>query len=108
MTQKMLLLATALLCSGAATYSGDHIVTQRDRKFSVTSLQAKVGDTIVFANLDPYVHNIFSMSDTQSFDLGTFGKGETRQIKLSKPGVIEVGCAIHPEMKLTIEVGQSR
>ncbi len=100
----MLLLAPILVCSVAATYSGDHVISQRDRKFSATSLHAKVGETVVFVNNDPYVHNIFSMSDAQSFDLGTFGKGEARTIKLSKPGVIEVGCAIHPEMKLTIEV----
>lgn len=44
----------------------------------------------------------------QPFDLGTFGKGETCKIKLTPLGLIEVGCAIHPEMKLTIEVSQSK
>jgi plastocyanin len=86
------------------TYSGSQTVSQKNRKFSVATVHATVGDTIVFLNQDPYVHNIFSMSDTQSFDLGTFGKGEVRKLALKKPGRIEVGCAIHPEMKLTIEV----
>src|SRR5579859_2412230 len=108
MIRKVLLLATAVLCGMGATSSGDHVVAQRDRKFAVSTLQAKVGDTVVFVNYDPYVHNIFSLSDAQSFDLGTFGKGESRQIKLTKPGIIEVGCAIHPEMKLTIEVKKSK
>lgn len=108
MRRAMLLLAPALVVTVAATYSGDHVVSQRDRKFSATSLYAKVGETVVFVNHDPYVHNIFSMSDAQSFDLGTFGKGETRKITLARPGVIEVGCAIHPEMKLTIEVDNSK
>jgi hypothetical protein len=42
----------------------------------------------------------------QSFDLGTFAKGEQRQVKLGKPGRIEVECAVHPEMKLVVEVAQ--
>jgi hypothetical protein len=50
------------------------------------------------------VHNIFSLSDVQSFDLGTFAKGELRQVKLEKPGKIEVECAVHPEMRLVVEV----
>jgi len=100
----ILLLTSALLCGSALTASGNHTVSQKGRKFSVATLHAKLGETIEFLNEDPFVHNIFSMSDTQSFDLGTFGKGEVRKITLSKAGKIEVGCAIHPEMKLTIEV----
>lgn len=50
------------------------------------------------------MHNIFSLSEVQSFDLGTFAKGESRQVKLDKPGKIEVECAVHPEMKLVVEV----
>jgi len=84
--RKLILLAAALVCSLGATYSGDRVITQQDRKFSASSLHATVGETIVFVNNDPFVHNIFSMSDAQSFDLGAFGKGEARKIKLAKPG----------------------
>jgi plastocyanin len=102
------LAATAVLCGIAATSAGVQVVRQHDRKFSVATLQARVGETIVFTNDDPFVHNIFSMSDAQSFDLGAFGKGESRKLTLKKPGMIEVGCAIHPEMRLTIEVSKSK
>jgi plastocyanin len=108
MIRRIALVATTLLCCIGATSSGVQVVRQQDRKFSVATLQARVGDTIVFANDDPYVHNIFSMSDAQSFDLGAFGKGESRKLTLKSPGRIEVGCAIHPEMKLTIEVRKSK
>jgi len=106
--RRIVLIATALLCGIAATSAGVQVVRQQDRKFSVTTVQARVGETIVFVNDDPYVHNIFSMSDAQSFDLGAFGKGESRKLTLRSPGRIEVGCAIHPEMKLTIEVSKSK
>ena len=63
-----------------------------------------MGDTLVFINEDPFVHNIFSLSDTQSFDLGSFRKGETRKITLLKPGKVDVECAVHPGMQLSVEV----
>jgi plastocyanin len=106
--RRIVLAATALVCGIAATSAGVQVVRQHNRQFSVATVHARVGDTIVFTNDDPFVHNIFSMSDAQSFDLGAFGKGQSRKLTLKSPGRIEVGCAIHPEMKLTIEVSQSK
>lgn len=94
----------ALALCAAPAFGADHQVLQTGKAFSVKSLQAKVGDTLSFRNDDPFVHNIFSLSDVQSFDLGTFAKGESRQVKLQAPGRIEVECAVHPEMKLVVEV----
>jgi len=94
------------LLLAAPAFSADHQVTQSAKAFSVATLKAKVGDTISFRNDDAFVHNIFSLSDTQTFDLGTFAKGETRKVTLDKPGKVEVECAVHPEMKLTVEVSK--
>ena len=90
----------------APAFASDHQVTQSAKAFSTTALKAKVGDTVSFRNDDAFVHNIFSLSDTQTFDLGTFAKGETRQVKLDKEGKVEVECAVHPEMKMTVEVSK--
>lgn len=83
-----------------------HAVGQVKKAFSVTSLKAKVGDTITFKNDDEFAHNVFSLSDVQSFDLGSYKKGETRSLTLTSAGTIEVECAIHPEMKMKIEVAK--
>ena len=83
-----------------------HAVGQAKKAFTVTSLKAKVGDTITFKNDDDFAHNVFSLSDVQSFDLGSYKKGETRSLTLSAAGTIEVECAIHPEMKMKIEVAK--
>jgi plastocyanin len=99
-----LLVCLALLGCAAPVLGADHLVSQSGKAFSTGSLKAKVGDTISFRNEDPFVHNIFSLSDVQSFDLGTFAKGESRQVKLQKAGRLEVECAVHPEMKLVVEV----
>jgi plastocyanin len=103
---RTLLACIALLACAAPALGADHVVSQSGKAFSVAALKAKVGDTISFRNEDPFVHNIFSLSDVQSFDLGTFAKGELRQVKLGTPGKIEVECAVHPEMKLVVEVAK--
>jgi len=82
----------------------NHTVSQVKKTFSVPMVKAKVGDTIEFRNDDDFAHNVFSLSDAQSFDLGSYKKGEVRKVTLAKEGVIEVECAIHPDMKMKIEV----
>jgi plastocyanin len=103
---RYLLACIAIVGCAAPALAADILVSQNGKAFSVATLKAKVGDTISFRNEDPFVHNIFSLSDVQSFDLGTFAKGEKRQVKLEKPGKIEVECAVHPEMRLVIEVAK--
>jgi plastocyanin len=91
------------LVAGPAA-AGEHVVLQKDKAFNLVELDARVGDTLRFENQDPFFHNIFSLSDAQSFDLGSFGKGESRTIKLEAEGTVEVECAIHPGMKMRVNV----
>lgn len=79
-------------------------VGQKDKKFTKTSIEIKVGDTVKFINEDEFFHNVFSLSDAKFFDLGSFPKGEFKEVSFDTPGKIEVECAIHPEMKMTIDV----
>lgn len=87
-----------------AAYAAEHVVAQKDKQFSVRQLKIKVGESVTFRNDDPYFHNIFSLSSARSFDLGSFPKGESRSVVFDKAGTVEVECAIHPEMKMTVEV----
>ncbi len=103
LTPRMLPLV-ALMAVPLLALAGDHVIVQRGKAFSTATLKARVGDTLTFRNEDPFVHNIFSLSDAQSFDLGTFARGETRQVKLAHKGTVEIECAVHPEMKLVVEV----
>ena len=79
-------------------------VGQQDKKFTKDKLSVKVGDTVKFINNDPFFHNVFSLSDAKMFDLGSYPKGEARDVVFDVPGEVEVECAIHPEMRMTIEV----
>jgi len=96
---------------GIVAFSWQHLchaeeydVDQLDKNFSVEELKLKVGDTVRFTNTDPFFHNVFSLSEASTFDLGSYPKGEYKKIVFDKPGKVEVECAIHPRMKMTITV----
>jgi plastocyanin len=96
---------TAAASSGAGgALAAEHVVSQKGKAFSVVRLEVKVGDSVKFVNDDPFSHNVFSLSDVKSFDLGSFGQGLFKSISFDKPGTVEVECAVHPNMKLVIEV----
>ena len=71
---------------------------------TIDKLAVSTGDVIRFKNEDPFFHNIFSLSDLKTFDLGSFPKGESKTVTFDKPGLIEIECAIHPEMFLELTV----
>lgn len=84
--------------------AAEHSVEQKNKAFAVKTIAAKVGDTVNFKNTDPFNHNIFSLSDIKSFDLGSYPQGQSRSVVMDKPGTVEVECSIHPDMKMVIEV----
>jgi len=99
-------LAMLLTQTVTADTPKEHLVNQKAKQFSVAAIDAKVGDTVTFKNEDDVSHNIFSLSDVQMFDLGTYGNGQARSLKLESPGAIEVECAVHPNMKMQITVSK--
>ncbi len=97
-------LTFALLALLGSAQAGETEVVQKDKKFSQTKLTVKVGDTVKFKNEDPFAHNVFSLSDVKPFDLGSYPKGQAKTVTFDKPGKLEIECAIHPTMKMNIEV----
>ena len=87
-----------------AVLAGEVLIDQKDKQFSKKALKIKVGDAIEFRNSDPFAHNIFSLSDTKSFDLGSYAQGQSKKVVFDKPGKVEVECSIHPGMQMTVEV----
>ena len=99
-------IASLLLLAAAAAYAqaGEHVVSQKGKAFSTPKMAVKVGDSVRFVNDDPFAHNVFSLSDTKSFDLGSYGQGLAKSVVMDKPGLVDVECAVHPDMKMVIEV----
>ena len=99
-----IILCGLLLTISFNAVSEEFVVGQKDKKFTVASLKIKVGDKVFFKNEDAFFHNVFSLSDVKFFDLGSFPQGEQREVVFDTPGTVEVECAIHPSMKMVIEV----
>lgn len=97
-------LACVAFLIAAHAQAGEHLVSQKNKTFSVKKLTVKVGDTVKFQNDDSFAHNVFSLSPAKTFDLGSFGSGGAKSVTFDKAGTVEIECAVHPDMRLDIEV----
>lgn len=104
MNRIVLLVVPLLVFALPAASPVEHIVIQKDRLFSKTELKMKVGDTVVFRNTDEVVHNVFSNTPGQEFDIRRQNPGGSSTVPFTRPGIAEVRCAIHPKMKLVVNV----
>ena len=101
-------MAVAMLWLGTAGAT-EFTVDQHNKTFEkdgakIEKISVKVGDTIHFRNMDPWFHNVFSLSDLKTFDLGSYPQGQQKPVIFDKAGVVDVECAIHPQMQLEVEV----
>jgi plastocyanin len=96
------LLVLAATCGQA--FAAEHVISQKSKSFSVRKMTVQPGDSVKFVNDDPFAHNVFSLSDSKSFDLGSYGQGLAKTVLMDKSGIVDVECAVHPDMKMTIEV----
>jgi plastocyanin len=83
-------------------------IAQKDRKFVPELVAITVGESVIFPNTDPFLHNVFSQSAARPFDLGSFKKGDSKKKDFPTPGIVDVYCNIHPEMAATILVLPNR
>jgi plastocyanin len=79
-------------------------IRQRDENFTPRVVAVPVGSEVQFPNDDPIYHNVFSLSRVKTFNLGRFPRGETKSVRVTKPGVVKVFCEIHSHMTATIMV----
>ncbi len=89
----------------AAAYDDPQI----EEKYKVETLNAKVGDEIIFQNRDEVSHNVSGAKDKKVvFDvkLQEPGVKNDRQIKLSEKGDYTIQCAIHPKMQIKLKVSE--
>jgi plastocyanin len=74
------------------------------RQFRPRVVVAPLGSMVRFPNQDPFNHNVFSLSEGNSFDLGLYGRGETRGQRFRRPGLVRLYCNIHPRMTAFVVV----
>ena len=80
------------------------VMDQQNLAFIPRVLPIPVGSTVLFPNNDKVDHNVFSMSRTKKFNLGSYKPGESKTVVFDKPGIVELRCDVHAEMAAYILV----
>jgi plastocyanin len=80
------------------------VMDQRNLEFIPPVLAVPVGATVDFPNNDKVDHNVFSMSRTKKFNLGSYKAGQSKSVVFDKPGIVELRCDVHAEMAAFILV----
>jgi plastocyanin len=79
-------------------------LTSRDKTFDPHALAVPVGTTVTFPNVDDIMHNVFSLSRGNRFDLGLYKSGARKDFVFDNPGLVRVYCNIHPQMSAFVHV----
>ena len=75
-----------------------------DKQFRPNVVVVPKGSTVMFPNSDPFNHNVFSLSREAPFDLGLYGRRESRATTFNRTGLIRVYCNVHPRMTASVVV----
>lgn len=73
-------------------------MAMQSRQFQPRVRVITVGSKVEFPNQDPFSHNIFSNAPGASFDLGLYGRGNSKATEFRKAGAFPVYCNIHSRM----------
>jgi hypothetical protein len=68
------------------------------KQFVPRTLAITVGSKVRFPNEDPILHNAFSLSKDNGFDVGLYGEGEGKTVTFSHVGYVRVYCNVHHSM----------
>ena len=83
-------------------------ITQKDVNFEPHVLAVVVGTRVRWPNADELFHNVFSLSEAHSFDLGMYTKDKVPEEVFDQVGLVDVFCAIHTRMHCIIKVLPNR
>jgi hypothetical protein len=79
-------------------------IVQKDATFEPHVLPVVVGTIVRWPNEDDIFHNVFSMTETQDFNLKFYKKERVPEVHFDKLGRVDVFCAIHTNMHCIILV----
>lgn len=84
--------------SAARAAGGGFEMVTRKKEFTPRVLAVPQGSRVRFPNQDPILHNVFSVSGENKFDLGLYRKGSGKEIQFNHPGLVRVFCNVHHDM----------
>jgi plastocyanin len=97
-------IALSFIAGASVALAAERTISQKGKVFSESALEIKKGDTLVFLNDDNVVHNVLSTTPGNVFNLGSIGPGHSTPVTFDKSGELQVLCAIHPSMKMSVKV----
>ena len=68
------------------------------KRFEPRILPVVAGSKVSFPNQDPILHNAFSTSKGNPFDVGLYGADEEHTVEFPRPGYVRVYCNVHHSM----------
>ena len=74
------------------------VMGTRRKQFVPRVLAITVGSQVRFPNEDPILHNAFSTSKDNAFDVGLYGQGDGQVVTFSHVGYVRVYCNVHHSM----------
>lgn len=80
-----------------------HTVVIENMKFTPAHLQIRLGDKVVFKNVDLVPHTA-TAKDTARFDSGTLLENQTWEYQPKTAGTIPYHCIFHPLMEGSLQV----
>jgi plastocyanin len=89
----------------APVRSGLVEIAYRNIAIAPDTLRVRVGSTVRWTNYDAVEHNVTSTAGPAHLASHNFAEGATYEVTLTRPGIINYLCTIHPtSMNGTIEV----
>ncbi len=79
-------------------------VEQKGAMFSPHVLPIVMGTTVEWPNNDDILHNVFSVSTPNDFDLGLYKSPKVERWTFQHPGRVDVFCSIHTRMNCIVLV----
>ncbi len=82
-------------------------IVQEELQFSPAFSIVTPGTTISFENRDDNIHNVWSRSPSNPFDIGSHLPKTVKQVLLKNRGAVSLHCKVHVEMSALVYVSPS-
>ena len=83
---------------------GRFVINTRTKGFTPETLVVPQGSTVRFPNVDTIIHNVYSRSPGNSFDLGYYAPGKSPEYTFNTAGLAIVNCTVHHTMRANVVV----
>ena len=83
---------------------GRFVINTRSKGFIPETVVVPQGSTVRFPNVDTIIHNVYSRSPGNSFDLGYYGPGQSPEFTFNTAGLAIVNCTVHHTMRANVVV----